>query len=38
MKKRTKLLIVGLTIVGLTAAATGVALSNDEDDATDQAT
>ena len=36
MKKRTKLLIVSLTIVGLTAAGTGVALSNDDDDATDQ--
>lgn len=36
MKKRTKLLIVSLTIAGLTAAGTGVALSNDDDDATDQ--
>lgn len=35
MKNRTKLLIVSLTIVGLTAAGTGVALSNDDDDATD---
>ncbi len=35
MKNRTKLLIVGLSIVGLTAAGTGVALSNDDDDHTD---
>ena len=37
MKKRTKLLIATITILGLTAVGTGVALSNDDDDdATDQ--
>jgi uncharacterized membrane protein YkoI len=36
MKKRTKLLIASITIVGLTAAGTGVALSTNDDDATDR--
>ena len=36
MKKQTKLLIASITIVGLTAAGTGVALSTNDDDGTDQ--
>ena len=36
MTKRTKLLIASTTIVGLTAAGTGVALSTNDDDATER--
>ena len=35
MKKRTKLIITGATVVALSAAGTGVALSSDDDDGTE---